>query len=102
MKKDKIRIRLCGFDSFILDKSLASIIQTVKKTGSKISGPVLLPTKIKKMTVLRSPHRNKKSREQFEIRTYKRLLDIYNIMDETMNSLIKLEIPAGVDIQITQ
>jgi small subunit ribosomal protein S10 len=96
----KVRICLKAFDHKLLDQSCQEIISTAKRTGSKISGPVPLPTKISKFTVLRSPHVDKKSREQFEIRTHKRLLDILNPDIETINALERLELPAGVDVQI--
>lgn len=100
--QQKIRVRLKGFDHQLVDQSVRSIVQTVKRTGAKISGPVPLPTKIQKYTVLRSPHVNKKSREQFEMRTHKRLIDIYDPAGETIEALMKLELPAGVDVEIKQ
>ncbi len=97
---EKIRVRLKAYDHKILDQSLEEIIQTVKRTGAKISGPVLLPTKIKKYTVLRSPHVDKKSREQFEMRIHKRMLDILNPTPQTIDALMQLNLPAGVDVEI--
>jgi small subunit ribosomal protein S10 len=97
---ERIRVRLRGFDHILVDQSASSIVNTVKRTGAKISGPVPLPTKIQKYTVLRSPHVNKKSREQFEMRTHKRLIDILEPSSETIEALMKLELPAGVDVEI--
>ncbi len=102
MAKQKIRVRLRSFDGELVDRSAKSIVQTVKRAGAVISGPVPLPTKIHKYTVLRSPHVNKKSREQFEMRTHKRLIDIHNPTSETIEALMKLELPAGVDVEIKQ
>lgn len=102
MTGQRIRVRLRGFDYSLVDQSARSIVQTVKRTGAKISGPVPLPTKIQKFTVLRSPHVNKKSREQFEMRTHKRLIDIYEPSGDTIEALMKLELPAGVDVEIKQ
>lgn len=102
MSGQKIRIRLRGFDSSLVDQSTQSIVAAVKKTGAKISGPVPLPTRIQKYTVLRSPHVNKKSREQFEMRTHKRLIDIFEPSPDTIDALGKLELPAGVDVEIKQ
>ena len=102
MVKDRIRVRLRGFDIELIDKSAKSIVQTVIKAGSKVSGPIPLPTRINKFTVLRSPHVNKKSREQFEMRTHKRLIDIMEPTSEVMDALMKLELPAGVDVEIKQ
>ena len=98
--EEKIRIKLKAFDQRLLDKSVASIIETVKRAGSEISGPVLLPTKITRFTVLRSPHVNKKSREQFEIRTHKRLVEIYKLNQSTKDALMKLDLPAGVHVEV--
>ena len=100
MINQKIRIRLKAYDFRILDQSLLDIVDTAKRTGARISGPVPLPTKINKFTVLRSPHVDKKSREQFEIRTHKRLLDILNPTQETVDALMKLNLSAGVDVEI--
>jgi small subunit ribosomal protein S10 len=98
--KQKIRIRLKAYDYRILDQSLIDIVDTAKRTGAKISGPIPLPTRINKYTVLRSPHVDKKSREQFEIRTHKRLLDILNPTQDTVDALMKLNLSAGVDVEI--
>jgi small subunit ribosomal protein S10 len=100
MVKDKIRIRLKAYDFRLLDQSTAEIVDTAKRTGAHISGPIPLPTQIQKFTVLRSPHVDKKSREQFEIRTHKRLLDILDPTQQTVDALMKLELPAGVDVEI--
>lgn len=102
MTKEKIRVNLRGFDVELIDQSAKAIVQTVQKAGAKVSGPIPLPTRINKVTVLRSPHGNKKSREQFEMRTHKRLIDIIEPSAEVMDSLIKLELPAGVDVEIKQ
>lgn len=96
----KIRIRLKAYDQKMLDKSLVEIVETAKRTGAKISGPILLPTRIKKYTVLRSPHVDKKSREQFEIRIHKRLVDIHTPTPRTVDELMKLDLPAGVHVEI--
>lgn len=96
----KIRIRLKGYDFRILDQSVAEIVDTVKRSGARISGPIPLPTQISRYTVLRSPHVDKKSREQFEIRTHKRLIDIMDPTPETMDALMKLNLAAGVDVEI--
>jgi small subunit ribosomal protein S10 len=93
---------LRGFDVELIDQSSKSIVQTVQKAGAKVTGPIPLPTRINKITVLRSPHVNKKSREQFEMRTHKRLSDIISPSPEVMDSLMKLELPAGVDVEIKQ
>ena len=100
--KNRIRVKLKAYDHRLIDKSSKEIVDTVKRTGSEISGPVPLPVKINKYTVLRSPHVNKKSREQFEIRTHKRLIDILKPTTETIDSLMKLELPAGVFVEIEQ
>ena len=97
---EKIRIRLEAYDSEVLDQSAAEIVETAKRTGAKVSGPVPLPTRIERYTVLRSPHIDKKSREQFEIRTHKRLIDIVQPTNKTIDALNKLSLPAGVDIKI--
>ena len=102
MDVQKIRVRLRAFDVELIDQSTKSIVSAVERAGAKVSGPVPLPTKIQKFTVLRSPHVNKKSREQFEMRTHKRLFDIINPTSETINALMKLELPAGVDVEIKQ
>jgi small subunit ribosomal protein S10 len=100
--KDRIRVRLRGFDVRLVDDSAKSIIRTVQDAGSKVSGPVPLPTRINKFTVLRSPHVHKKSREQFEMRTHKRLIDIIDPTPEVMDALMKLELPSGIDVEIKQ
>jgi small subunit ribosomal protein S10 len=102
MAKERIRVMLRGFDVELLDQSSKSIVQTVQKAGAKVTGPIPLPTRINKVTVLRSPHVNKKSREQFEMRTHKRLIDIISPSSEVMDSFMKLELPAGVDVEIKQ
>lgn len=96
----RIRIRLKGFDYRILDHSVREIVDTVQRSGARIAGPVPLPTRIEKFTVQRSTHADKKSREQFEIRTHKRLLDIMNPTPDTMDALMKLNLAAGVDVEI--
>jgi small subunit ribosomal protein S10 len=102
MAKMKIRVRLRGFDVALVDQSAKSITQTVQKLGTKVAGPIPLPTKINKYTVLRSPFVNKKSREQFEMRTHKRLIDIIEPTPDVMDALMKQELPAGVDVVIKQ
>ncbi len=102
MTKDRIRVRLRGFDIDLVEQSSKAIVQTVMRAGAKVSGPVPLPTRINKYTVLRSPHVNKKSREQFEMRTHKRLIDILDPTSKVMDALMKLELPAGVDVEIKQ
>jgi small subunit ribosomal protein S10 len=96
----KIRIRLKAFDHVVLDQAAADIVRTAEKTGAQISGPIPLPVKMERWTVLRSPHVDKKSREQFELRTHKRLLDIHDSRPQTMDALTKLDLPAGVDVEI--
>jgi len=96
----RIRISLRAYDHKILDQSVQEIVDTVRKTGAKLSGPIPLPTKIHKITVLRSPHVDKKSREQFEIRTHKRLIDIVESNPQTVDALMKLDLAAGVDVDI--
>ena len=100
MLSQKIRIRLKGYDHKLLDRSAGEIVETVRKTGARVSGPVPLPTERSVFTVLRSPHVDKKSREQFEIRTHKRLLDILEPNPKTVDALTKLDLPAGVDVEI--
>jgi small subunit ribosomal protein S10 len=100
MVKERIRIRLKAYDYRLLDQSTAEIVDTAKRTGAAVSGPIPLPTQIQRFTVLRSPHIDKKSREQFEIRTHKRLLDILDPTQQTVDALMKLELPAGVDVEI--
>lgn len=99
-EKQKIRIRLKGFDQRQLDRSTADIVETAKRTGARVVGPIPLPTKREIYTVLRSPHVDRKSREQFEIRTYKRLIDILDPTGKTIDALKTLSLPAGVDIKI--
>ncbi|HEX9861114.1 MAG TPA: 30S ribosomal protein S10 [Nitrospirota bacterium] len=96
----KIRIRLKGYDHRLLDQSALEIMDTAKRTGAKVSGPIPLPTGISRWTVLRSPHVDKKSREQFEIRTHKRLMDILDPTPQTVDALMKLDLAAGVDVEI--
>jgi len=102
MAKDRIRVRLRGFDVELVEQSSKAIVQTVVSAGAKVSGPVPLPTRINKYTVLRSPFVNKKAREQFEMRTHKRLIDILDPTSKVMDALMKLELPAGVDVEIKQ
>ena len=97
---EKIRIRVKAYESEILDQSAQKIVETAKKTGAKVSGPIPLPTKKEVVTVIRSPHKHKDSREQFEMRTHKRVIDILYPSQKTVDSLMKLELPAGVDIEI--
>ena len=101
-KQAKIRLRLKSFDHKLLDVSMSEIVETVKKTGATVLGPVPLPTKREVYTVLRSPHVDKKSREQFELKTHKRLLDIVDATTKTIDALRKLYLPAGVDVEIRQ
>jgi small subunit ribosomal protein S10 len=98
--KDNIRIRLRAFDHRLLDQSTREIVDTAKRTGAQVAGPIPLPTRIAKYTVNRSPHVDKKSRDQFEIRTHKRLLDILNPTQNTVDTLMRLDLPAGVDVEI--
>lgn len=100
MAGQKIRIKLKAYDHDLIDVSADKIVETVKRTGTKVSGPIPLPTEKEVITILRSPHKYKDSREQFELRTHKRLIDIYNPTAKTVESLMKLDLPAGVDIQI--
>ena len=100
MSKTKINIKLKAFEHKNLDKACAKIVDTVKRTGGKVSGPVPLPTDVEKITILRAVHKYKDSREQFEKRTHKRLIDITNPTKETVEALTHLDIPSGVDIQI--
>jgi small subunit ribosomal protein S10 len=100
MKNDKIRIRLKAFDYRILDQSASEIVETARRTGAKVAGPIPLPTAVSRYTVNRSPHIDKKSREQFEMRTHKRLLDILEPTSQTVDALMKLELPVGVDVEI--
>ncbi len=100
MQGQNIRIRLKAFDHRTLDSSAAEIVNTAKRTGAQVRGPIPLPTRIERFTVLRSPHIDKKSREQFEIRTHKRLLDIVDPTPQTVDALMKLDLAAGVDVEI--
>ena len=95
-----IRIRLKAYDHRVLDRSTAEIVETAKRTGARVLGPIPLPTKIEKYTVLRSPHIDKKSREQFEMRTHKRMLEIVEPTAQTIDALMKLDLASGVDVQI--
>ena len=97
---DKIRIRLKAYDHRVLDQSATQIVEIAKRTGARVSGPVPLPTLISRYTVLRSPHVDKKSREQFEIRTHKRLVDILEPTPQTVDALMKLDLPAAIDVEI--
>jgi small subunit ribosomal protein S10 len=98
--QQNIRIRLKAFDHRVLDNSAREIVNTAKRTGAQVRGPVPLPTRLESFTVLRSPHINKKSREQFEMRTHKRLLDIVDPTPQTVDALMKLDLAAGVDVEI--
>ena len=100
MKEQNIRIRLKAYDHRVLDTSAKEILETAKRTGADVSGPIPLPTRIEKFTVLRSPHIDKKSREQFESRTQKRLMDIIDPTPQTVDALMKLDLAAGVDVEI--
>ena len=97
---EKIRIRLKAYDHVVLDQSAEKIVDTAKRTGAKVSGPIPLPTKKEVVTVIRSPHKHKDSREQFEMRTHKRVIDILYPTQTTVDTLMKLELPAGVEIEI--
>ena len=97
---DKIRIRLKAYDYRVLDQSTTEIVDTAKRTGAIVKGPVPLPTRMKRFDILRSPHVNKSSRDQFEIRTHQRLMDIVDPTDKTVDALMKLDLPAGVDVEI--
>ena len=99
-QSQNIRIRLKAFDHRVLDNSAREIVNTAKRTGAQVRGPIPLPTRIEKFTVLRSPHIDKKSREQFEMRTHKRLLDIVDPTPQTVDALMKLDLAAGVDVEI--
>ena len=100
MLNEKIRIRLKAYDHRVLDQSTTEIVETAKRTGARVAGPIPLPTVKNKWTVLRSPHVDKKSREHFEIRTHKRLLDVLEPTQQTIDALGKLDLPAGVDVEI--
>src|ERR1044071_9956448 len=99
-QKSKIRIRLKAYDAKVLDQSASEIVETAKRTGARVAGPIPLPTKISRYTVLRGPHVDKKSREQFEIRVHKRLMDIVEPTQQTLDALMKLDLSAGVDVEI--
>ncbi len=98
--EQKIRIKLKSFDHRVLDRSVVNIVETAKKTGANVCGPIPLPTTINRWTVLRSPHVDKKSREQFEIRTHKRIIDIHHSTQDTVDALMKLDVAAGVEVDI--
>jgi small subunit ribosomal protein S10 len=100
METQRIRIKLKGYDHKLIDQSVQEIVGAARRTGARVAGPIPLPTKIEKFCVLRSPHVDKKSRDQFEIRTYKRLLDILDPTQQTVDSLMKLDLSAGVDVEI--
>ncbi|HZB94444.1 MAG TPA: 30S ribosomal protein S10 [Herpetosiphonaceae bacterium] len=100
MAKQKVRIRLKAFDHKILDQSAKQIVEAAERTGALVAGPVPLPTKVEKYSVIRSPFIDKDSQEQFEIRTHKRLIDVLDPSQQTINALMKLNLPAGVDIEI--
>ncbi len=100
MTSDKIRIRLKAFDHKLLDQSVQEILDAAKRTGARVSGPIPLPTEINRFCVLRSPHVDKKSREHFEMRTHKRMLDILDPTQQTIDALMKLDLSAGVDVEI--
>ena len=97
---EKIRIRLRAFDAAVIDQTASDIVRTAQKTGASVSGPIPLPTRRQLYTVLRSPHVNKKSREQFEVKTHKRLIDVYDPSQQTIDALMHLDLPAGVNIEI--
>ncbi|MDD2772646.1 MAG: 30S ribosomal protein S10 [Elusimicrobiales bacterium] len=98
--QERIRIKLRSYDHRMLDQSVARIVDTARRTGAVVAGPVLLPMRIRKYTVLRSPHTDKKSREQFEMRIHKRLIDLKSPTTKTVDELMKLDLPAGVDVEI--
>ncbi|OUR93768.1 30S ribosomal protein S10 [Halobacteriovorax marinus] len=100
MKEPRLRIKLRAYDHKLLDSSVGEIVNTAKETGARVAGPIPLPTEINKFTVLRGPHVNKKAREQFEMRTHKRLIDIVDPTQQTVDSLMKLDLSAGVDVEI--
>ena len=100
MKASRLRIKLRAYDYKLLDVSVNEIVQTAKETGARVAGPIPLPTEINKFTVLRGPHVDKKSREQFEMRTHKRLVDILDPTQQTVDSLMKLDLSSGVDVEI--
>ena len=100
MANQKIRIRLKAYDYSLIDRSAQEIVETAKRTGAIVKGPVPLPTRMKRFDILRSPHVNKASRDQLEIRTHQRLMDIVDPTDKTVDALMKLDLPAGVDVEI--
>ncbi|MBE9550239.1 MAG: 30S ribosomal protein S10 [Xanthomonadales bacterium] len=100
MAEQKIRIRLKAFDHRLIDRSAAEIVETAKRTGAQVRGPIPLPTKIERVTILTSPHVNKDARDQYETRTHKRLMDIVDPNDKTVDALMKLDLAAGVDVQL--
>jgi small subunit ribosomal protein S10 len=100
MESQKIRIRLRGYDYRLLDQSAADIVERAKRTGARVAGPIPLPTGVNRFTVLRSPHVDKKSREQFEVRTHKRVIDILEPKQQTIDALMKLDLASGVDVEI--
>ncbi len=101
MQNQKIRIRLKAFDHKLIDQSALEIVETAKRTGAQVRGPILLPTRTERFTILISPHVNKDARDQYEIRTHKRLVDIVEPTDKTVDALMKLDLAAGVDVQIS-
>lgn len=102
MSNEKVRVRLKSYDHRILDKAAAKIVETVKRSGGEVSGPVPLPTEVDKITILRAVHKYKDSREQYETRTHKRLIDIKNPSKDTLDALQRLDLPSGIDIEIKQ
>ena len=100
MANQNIRIRLKAFDHRLIDRSASEIVETAKRTGAQVRGPIPLPTKIERYTILTSPHADKDARDQYELRTHKRIMDIINPTDKTVDALMKLELPAGVDVQL--
>ena len=100
MSSDKIRIKLKAYDYQLLDQAASEIVDTARTTGAKVAGPIPLPTRISRFTVLRGPHVDKKSREQFEVRTHKRLLEILEPTEQTLNALMRLDLSAGVDVEV--
>ena len=100
MASQKIRIKLKSYEHNLIDQSAERIVETAKRTGARVSGPIPLPTEREIVTILRSPHKYKDSREQFERRTHKRLIDVYNVNQRTVDAMMKLDLPAGVDIEI--
>ena len=100
MASDRIRIKLKAYDYQLLDQAASEIVETAKNTGARVAGPIPLPTNINRYTVLRGPHVDKKSREQFEIRTHKRILEILDPTEQTLNALMRLDLSAGVDVEV--